>query len=60
MNEFPNHFWRISPGKLKGAFHVSSFVGNIFMKFGKSGGSRQVEGEPLIDRLCTGGVLNNT
>lgn len=35
-------------------------MGDIFVEFGEGGGSRQVEGEPLIDRLRTGGVLNNT
>lgn len=60
MNEFPNHVWYVSPGKLKSAIHVSCFVGNIFIKFGESGGGRQVEGQPLIDRLCTGDVLNYT
>lgn len=60
INKFPNHVRRISPGKLKSAIHISSFVGNIFIEFGEGGGGRQVEGEPLIDRLCTGGVLNYT
>lgn len=60
VNAFPNHIWYVSPGELKGAIHISSFMCNIFMKFGERGGSRQVEGEPLVDRLCTGDVLNYT
>ncbi len=58
--QFPNHVRQISPGKVKGAIHISCFVGNIFMKFGEGGGSRQVEGEPLVDCLRAGGVLNYT
>lgn len=35
-------------------------MGNVFVKFGEGGGSRQVEGQPLVDRLRTGDVLNYT
>lgn len=35
-------------------------MGDIFVKFGERSGSREVEGEPLVDRLCTSGVLNYT
>lgn len=44
INEFPNHVWCISPDKVKGAIHISCFVGNIFIKFVEGGGCRQVEG----------------
>lgn len=33
-------------------------MGNIFVQFGESGGSRQVQGQSLIDCLCTGDVLD--
>ena len=58
--KFSHHVHRISPGKPKCAIHISSFVGNILVKFGKSSGSRQIEGQPLVDRLRAGGVLNYT
>lgn len=52
-----NHIWPVSPGKFKTAVHISSFVGHIFVELGEGGGSRQVEGEPLIDRSRISGVL---
>lgn len=60
INESSNHFRRVSPGEVKRAVHISCFLGDIFVEFGEGGGDRQIEGEPLIDRLCTGGVLNYT
>lgn len=60
INDFIYHFWGVSPGKSKGAVYISCFVCNIFVKFGEGGRGRQVEGEPLVDRLCTGDVLNYT
>lgn len=52
-----NHSWRVSPGELKTAVHISSFVGHIFVELGEGGWCRQVEGEPLIDRSRISGVL---
>lgn len=53
----PNHIWCVSPGKLKTAVHISSFVGHIFVELGEGGRSRQIEGEPLVDRSRISGVL---
>lgn len=33
-------------------------MSNIFIKFGEGGGSRQVESQPLVDRLRTRDVLD--
>lgn len=54
----PNHIRCVSPGKLKAAVHISSFVGHILVELGEWGGCRQVEGEPLVDRSRIGGVLD--
>lgn len=58
--DFAHRVWCISPDKFEGATDISCFLGNIFMEFGESGGSRQIKSQLFIYRLCTGGVLNYT
>lgn len=54
-----NHFRRVSPDEIKSAVHISSFVSDVLVQLGQSGGGWEVEGELLRDCLCIGGVLNN-